>query len=1221
MKIRNISVTICVLCGLLLAAIVTCHSEIVKQQSDRIEGVDPSGTRWAYEFNNDATLGKKSLLDSSAGMVIFQDSDWIVKASVSGQSTGSSRTDLLFFNSKTLKLISGVKIPNLVVKIGKIPEKKIFYVLTSTPHKYNYNDAPLAVCLIDPNKKQIDRIILIKENHWLALNNPASISTDHNRVLFSYDVACQGGDKNEYLTAAARNPYFKDISVVIQPVSKGILGEQGLRECADRDFKENSVNDLAALSALGVKPLSDIPFLGTGASGKTQESTLDSVAETDQPLRGIHLIRSFPSGELGDFILDSLKSDLVKVDNSRPYQPGIFSDGTLRCVINQKPVLVKNQKIIRPNVQKAAWFFNKSYGFSLPFRKSALGEYLADDDWVRRWDSNPIPKILSIDASGNIHEQAVKSPTSADIDPKPFYSGYFLFPETGNVFLVARYERDGHYYVHQRYSMCDGSKIGVPFTNTTGNTGGDYGEDGTSSAGWHVMSLVTEAYTSSIGYSVIAKSDDGGSTVTVAEHLPEIAHPLELRLGANGNLQVVYSFSGNTRFAEYSKTGQLVHQTEWKSSPMDGCPLVLSERNLLFIPRPGGYEVYRIFERAEPEKAFELFVRGDSQYAILLPSGAYAGSPGCEALLNLPANGSKIDSYSLSPWRNRPSLVIKALGGDPRTAELLEKVTDRWLKRIGFDPTTPEPTANEIAKVSVPQMPPLWAPSSQVVFPIEATAGSEPLKEVTVRVNGVLQRSFKGNELSIQPGGHATLDATVNLAEGQNWIEVTATDVKGRPSNLEHFRTILPKAQETPKRYIVAMGCSEYDRPELNLQYAAKDAGDVLKTFSEAGGRESKTLLLTNNDDGPEALEKIKAFTADTKESDEVILFCAGHGMLDEHLDYVYAGHNFDPEHPGQTGIKLAGLIDAISAGKSLKRLIFMDTCQSGLVGEKDELKLAQMDTTLPTGVRAIKNRGMKVLPVALMSGTDQQRFIEELFLLPGLHRGVNIIGASGGAEYAMESSQWNNGVFTSSIIEAIRDKKADMNNRGRISVSDLKTYLAKRVPELTGGAQKPSVVAFEQDQDFDLVGKMPPVPKSVMNTHAGIVSPEPVPRSLLADNRQPVFSPEDVIRNFYNAIEGANESEVSKSLADEVDYYKSGVIPKIKVMADIKGDWKRYKQCKYQISDFTCDNATTCNFVLSYDLFQGDKPRSGKLRMSISLSGSTSQKITKIAANVITAK
>jgi hypothetical protein len=177
--------------------------------------------------------------------------------------------------------------------------------------------------------------------------------------------------------------------------------------------------------------------------------------------------------------------------------------------------------------------------------------------------------------------------------------------------------------------------------------------------------------------------------------------------------------------------------------------------------------------------------------------------------------------------------------------------------------------------------------------------------------------------------------------------------------------------------------------------------------------------------------------------------------------------------------------LDAVGSGKSLKRLVLMDTCQSGSVGEKEEMKLAQASTELPHGVRAVKSRALKVVGVSPLTGDEQQRFIEEMFLLPGQYRGINIIGASGGAEYAMESDKWNNGVFTSALIEALRDQKADMDHRGRISVSDLKTYLAQRVPELTGGAQKPSVVAFEQDQDFDLVGKMPPIPEGVLNAAA----------------------------------------------------------------------------------------------------------------------------------------
>ena len=81
-----------------------------------------------------------------------------------------------------------------------------------------------------------------------------------------------------------------------------------------------------------------------------------------------------------------------------------------------------------------------------------------------------------------------------------------------------------------------------------------------------------------------------------------------------------------------------------------------------------------------------------------------------------------------------------------------------------------------------------------------------------------------------------------------------------------------------------------------------------------------------------------------------------------------------------------------------------------------------------------------------------------------------HFIGASAGAQFSLESEKWNNGVFTAAVIEGLRDKKADWNTDDRITVSELKIYLSQRVSELTAGAQKPSVVAFEQDQDFDLI-------------------------------------------------------------------------------------------------------------------------------------------------------
>jgi hypothetical protein len=836
-----------------------------------------------------------------------------------------------------------------------------------------------------------------------------------------------------------------------------------------------------------------------------------------------------------------LKANIFKTGDKIPDISGIFSDGNI-FYVKQNTLNIFNKKNTKEIKNCVSYVYgdNVLYGFH---DKVLIANNIANHDELsitrtrkEYIGSTPLGPILKINSNGEEIQYDVP-PAFLETNPTGL-----LFQ--ADVELFSKYNFD---WVNEKsffsvYSALSGEPIGCSIIGDgIARVGPDYINFGKSPENWLLYSFCIDA--DSGCWFLIEAQNIREKKLLKLFPIPNNASPLEMRINDSGIIKLIFSSQGATKYLEYSPDGVLNKTlAEWNSPTREGDPLLLSERNLLFIPKAGGYEAYRVFDEGKPEKAFEIYFRGSSDYVILLPNGFYAGSPGCEKLIKIPSNGSLVDATSLAPWKNRPAEVIKALGGDPKTADLLGKVTDRWLKRIGFDPSTPEPAASEIAKVSVPQMPPLWATSSLVSFPIEATAGGEPLKEVAVRVNGVLQKSFSGSELNVPKGGHATLNASVTVAEGQNWIEVTATDDKGRPGNLEHFRTILPKASETPKRYIVAMGCSEYDRPQLNLQFAAKDAGDVLKTFSEAGGRECKTLLLTNKDVGPEALEKIKAFVGESKESDEVILFCAGHGLLDEHLDYVYAGHQIDPEHPGQTGVKLDALLDAIGSGKSLKRLVLMDTCQSGAVGEKEEMKLAQADTELPHGVRAIQQRALKVVGTTALAGEDQQRFIEEMFLLPGQHRGINIIGASGGAEYAMESDKWNNGVFTSALIEALRDKKADMDQRGRISVSDLKTYLAQRVPELTGGAQKPSVVAFEQDQDFDLVGNMPPIPESVKN-NPGATTPEaqvmPSPRStpiqpILDTTPHPVSTPiQPIITKPTTAPSASNNrGELSKKAA-----------------------------------------------------------------------------------------
>src|SRR5258708_4760399 len=70
---------------------------------------------------------------------------------------------------------------------------------------------------------------------------------------------------------------------------------------------------------------------------------------------------------------------------------------------------------------------------------------------------------------------------------------------------------------------------------------------------------------------------------------------------------------------------------------------------------------------------------------------------------------------------------------------------------------------------------------------------------------------------------------------------------------------------------------------------------------------------------------------------------------------------------------------------------------------------------------------------------------------------GATVISSAGGAEYAIEGTEWNNGVFTYCLINGLREMKADLNTDGHVTLSEIEEYLQKKVPELTNGKQKPT--------------------------------------------------------------------------------------------------------------------------------------------------------------------
>jgi uncharacterized caspase-like protein len=81
---------------------------------------------------------------------------------------------------------------------------------------------------------------------------------------------------------------------------------------------------------------------------------------------------------------------------------------------------------------------------------------------------------------------------------------------------------------------------------------------------------------------------------------------------------------------------------------------------------------------------------------------------------------------------------------------------------------------------------------------------------------------------------------------------------------------------------------------------------------------------------------------------------------------------------------------------------------------------------------------------------------------------GAVVISSASGVEFAFESAQWKNGVFTYSILEAFRSKDVDKNRTGAIEVSELKDYVIQKVTKLTNGKQHPT--SRRENLEFDFV-------------------------------------------------------------------------------------------------------------------------------------------------------
>lgn len=414
---------------------------------------------------------------------------------------------------------------------------------------------------------------------------------------------------------------------------------------------------------------------------------------------------------------------------------------------------------------------------------------------------------------------------------------------------------------------------------------------------------------------------------------------------------------------------------------------------------------------------------------------------------------------------NRPDIVLKQLGASDAVIKDAERLRERFVRRSDFK-SFDSATLIDIPVVEIKSALPSETSKESVLLKYEASNSTGPLEELKVFNNGALIHTMKLRGRNGERSRSFEGEIDVDLTSGDNLLQFVSVSEEGFTSGFAEKKIVCTSPPESKRSFIASVGLSEYKDQRFNLRFAAKDAMDMAKALAEQAtvrGYKSNVLMLTNRDADGELVAKLRSFLSTAGPNDEVILYFAGHGLLDKNLEYHLARYDtkFDStENMGVTFAELESLIDGI---KPLRRTMLFDTCHSGEVEEEDKQQLfasASGETSTPSfgvqmrGVAAA--RGMKASGLEPVLRQSDFLQLEKLFPDSRRAKGANILTSSSGSEFSMESDVWNNGLFTYVFLNTLHDQYADSDKDGKLAFEEIASTVSDRVATLSGGRQRP---------------------------------------------------------------------------------------------------------------------------------------------------------------------
>ena len=554
-------------------------------------------------------------------------------------------------------------------------------------------------------------------------------------------------------------------------------------------------------------------------------------------------------------------------------------------------------------------------------------------------------------------------------------------------------------------------------------------------------------------------------------------------IGTEKSIQVVENSNGNVVSRWQLPTGWVSKQGLLWNCPngIVDMKLLVSEkmvsneerREIYFVNNQGGILVFKLLDTGELNLACVITVANDGKPLFYCDDQLYFSLSSTTDGVHF-SDGDKSYPFEQFDLRlNRPDIVMERIGVADEAVAIARQMREKRLKRMGVTEDMLKPDFH-VPEIEILGDIPVSTADRDIEISIKAQDTKYPLERLKIFVNNVPINGRDGESLREAKIQSLERSIPIKLGSGRNKVQVSVLNSAGAESLYANAELTCTAARAKPRLFAVAMGVSEYANPEWNLKYAAKDAKDLIECIrsrSASNYGAVKELLLTDSAVTKESMVKIREFLSEATIDDTVILFVAGHGLLDNKYDYYFGTSDIDFKNPSARGIAYEEFDDLLASLPSLKKSLLIDTCHAGELDEEEKQMLAstqqssnQVVAMLPSGAR-----GMTVSPVEGARGKSEwYDRLQGLFVDLRRGSGSTILSSSAGAEYALESSDQRNGLFTYAVIEAMEGKgDADANKDGLIQMTEITQYVKKRVSDLSNNKQTPNIRRVNLEGDF----------------------------------------------------------------------------------------------------------------------------------------------------------